>query len=115
GGLLGGITAPIINGRALKTNYEVSQIEQEQARLSYRDALIKASKEVSDALYDYNAATEKITIKQDQRELLRQAVEDSQALLEAGYNNFSYLEVLTAQESVLNASLSVIDENLSQL
>ncbi len=115
GSLLAGITAPIFNGRALKTNYEVSRLEQEQARLNYRDALIRASKEVSDALYDYQAATDKVEIRRNQRELLQNAVEDSQALLEAGYNNFSYLEVLTAQESVLNASLAVIDEHVAQL
>ncbi len=114
-GILGGITAPILNGRALKTNYEVSQLEQEQARLQYRKALVQASKEVSDALYNYQAASEKIEIKTDQRSLLEQAVEDSQALLESGYNNFSYLEVLTAQESVLNASLGVINERVAQL
>lgn len=115
GGMVGGMAAPILNGKVLKTNYEVSQLEQEQARLNYRDALIRASKEVSDALYDYQAAEEKIGIKRDQRALLEQAVEDSRALLESGFNNFSYLEVLTAQESVLNASLSVINERVALL
>lgn len=115
GSIAGGLTAPLFNGRALKTNYEVSQLEQEQARLNYRDALINASKEVSDALYDYQAATDKVEIRRNQRELLEKAVDDSQALLQSGYNNFSYLEVLTAQESVLNASLGVIDEHVSQL
>ncbi|HLS29383.1 MAG TPA: TolC family protein, partial [Flavobacteriaceae bacterium] len=113
--VLGGITAPIFNGRQIRTQFEVSQIQQEQARLDYRGVLLVATKEVSDALFNYESASEKIEIKKDQRELLEQAVEDSQALLESGYNNFSYLEVLTAQESVLNSSLDVINAELSQL
>lgn len=113
--ILGGITAPIFNGRQIRTQFEVSKIQQEQARLDYRGALLVATKEVSDALYNYEAASEKIDIKRDQRELLEQAVEDSQALLQSGYNNFSYLEVLTAQESVLNSSIDVINAELSQL
>lgn len=115
GSMVGGITAPVFNGKALKTQYEVSKLRQQQALLDYKQVLLTASKEVSDALYNYQAATDKIDIKQTQRDLLEQAVEDSQALLEAGYNNFSYLEVLTAQESVLNASLSLINERVAQL
>lgn len=113
--IMGGLTAPIFNGRVIKTQYEVAQIQQEQAKLNYRGALIRASKEVSDALYTYEASTEKIDIKQNQKQLLEKAVEDSQVLLQSGYNNFSYLEVLSAQESVLNASLDVINAQVAQL
>ncbi len=113
--VLGGITAPIFNGRQIKTQYEVSKIQQEQARLNYRGALIQASKDVSDALYNYEASTDKIELKREQRSLLEKAVEDSQELLQSGYNNFSYLEVLTAQENVLNSSVDVINSQLSQL
>lgn len=113
--IMGGLTSPIFNGRKIKTQYEVAQIQQEQAKLGYRGVLIRASKEVSDALFTYEASTEKIDIKQDQKQLLEQAVEDSQVLLQSGYNNFSYLEVLSAQESVLNASLDVINAQVAQL
>lgn len=115
GNILGGLTAPIFNGRQIRTQYEVSQVQQEQARLNYRGTLLRAAKEVSDALYNYDAATAKIEIKEQQRTLLEQAVEDSQALLQSGYNNFSYLEVLSAQENVLNSSLDVINSRVDQL
>lgn len=111
----GGLAGPIFNGRQIRTQYEVSQAQQEQAWLNYKGALLVASKDVSDALYAYDASTEKIDIKESQRQLLEKAVEDSQELLSSGYNNFSYLEVLTAQESVLNASLDVINARVSQL
>src|SRR5699024_4447859 len=65
--VLGGITAPIFNGRQIKTQYEVSKIQQEQARLNYRGVLLQASKDVSDALYNYEASTAKIDLKRSQR------------------------------------------------
>lgn len=113
--IMGGLTAPILQGRRIKTQYEVAQLEQEQARLHYRGALINAAKDVSDALYVYQASGEKMGLKQEQRELLEQALTDSQELLLSGYNNFSYLEVLTAQERVLGTSLDVINEQYTQL
>lgn len=115
GNVLGGLTAPIFNGRQIRTQYEVSKIQQEQAKLNYRGVLIQASKDVSDALYNYQAATKKIGLKTNQKDLLEKAAEDSQELLKSGYNNFSYLEVLTAQENVLNANLDLINARVSQL
>ncbi len=113
--ILGGLTAPIFQGRKIRTQYEVAQAQQEQARLQYRGALLQASKEVSDALYAYQASTKKIKLKEAEYNLLSKAVDDSQALLKSGYNNFSYLEVLRAQESALNASLQVINTRVNQL
>ncbi|MFA5574458.1 MAG: TolC family protein [Brumimicrobium sp.] len=115
GNLVGGIVAPIFNQRKIRTNFEVSQIQQEQARLNYRGVLIQASKEVSDALYNYQAAEEKMEIQLEQEELLNQSVEDSQSLLASGLNNFSYLEVLNAQQSALNAGLSVIGSQVRKM
>src|SRR5699024_4568763 len=111
--LVGGLAAPIFNGRQIKTQYEVSQAQQEQARLNYRGVLIKASKEVSDALYAYDAATEKTTLNKKEYEAYKQAAEDSQALLNNGLAN--YLEVLTARESALNSRLNVINSRVTQL
>lgn len=115
GNLVGGIFAPIFNGRQIRTEYEVSQNQQEQARLNYRGVLIQASKEVSDALYNYQSATRKIEIQKEEKELLDDAVEDSQDLLSSGYNNTSYIEVLTAQENALNAGLAVINTRVVEL
>lgn len=115
GNIASGIMAPVFNQRKIRTNYEISLSQQEQARLNYRGVLLQASKEVSDALYGYQTATEKIEVQLEQQELLNQSVEDSQELLASGYNNFSYLEVLNAQQNALNIGLSVIDTQVNQL
>lgn len=115
GNVVGGIMAPVFNQRKIRTNYEISLSQQEQARLNYRGVLLQASKEVSDALYGYQTATDKIVVQLEQQELLNQSVEDSQELLSSGYNNFSYLEVLNAQQNALNVGLAVIDTQVNQL
>src|SRR5690606_4949785 len=44
--LIGGITQPILNGRKIRTQYEVSQAQQEQARLNFKQSFLIASKEI---------------------------------------------------------------------
>lgn len=111
--IIGGLTQPIFNKRQIRTQYEVSQAQQEQAYLDFRLALITASKEVSDALYSYEAATEKIEINQKEYEAYNLATGYSQELLDNGLAN--YLEVLTAQENALNSSLNLVNAKYNQL
>lgn len=111
--LIGGIAQPILNGRKIKTQYEVSQAQQEQARLNFKQSLLVASKEVSDALFAYNSATEKIDIKQKEFDAYDLATDYSQELLNNGLAN--YLEVLRAEENALNSSLGLVDAKNSQL
>lgn len=111
--IIGGLTQPIFNKRQIRTQYEVSQARQEQAYLDFRFAIINASKEVSDALYSYEAATEKIEVKQKEFEAYNLATDYSEELLNNGFAN--YLEVLTAQENALNSSLNLINAKNSQL
>ncbi|MDT0691290.1 efflux transporter outer membrane subunit [Salegentibacter sp. F188] len=111
--IIGGIAQPIFNGRRIRTAYEVSLAEQEQARLNFRQSILTASREVSDALYSYQAATEKIEIKQKEFDAYDTATEYSEELLNNGFAN--YLEVLTARENALNSRLDLINARYSQL
>ena len=111
--LIGGLTQPIFNRRSIKTQYEVAQAQQEQARLQFKQALLMASREVSDALYTYEAATEKLDVKRKEFESYNTATEYSEELLDNGLAN--YLEVLTARENALNSSLDLINTRLTQL
>ena len=111
--IIGGLTQPIFNKRQIRTQYEVSQAQQEQAYLDFRLAVITASKEVSDALYNYEAATEKIEVNQKEFEAYNLATDYSEELLNNGFAN--YLEVLNAQENALNSSLNLISTKNNQL
>lgn len=104
--VVGGLTQPIFNGRKIRTQYEVSQAQQEQALLQFKYALLIAGKEVSDAMYSIEAASEKITVKEGENDAYNLATDYSQELLDNGLVN--YLEVLTAQERALASSLDLV-------
>ena len=111
--IIGGLTQPIFNKRQIKTQFEVAEVKQEQARLQFRKAFLTATKEVSDALYNYEASTDKIEIKQKEFDAYDTATNFSQELLNNGLAN--YLEVLTARENALNSRLDLITAKYSQL
>lgn len=111
--LVGGLAQPIFNGRKIRTQYEVSQAQQEQARLNFKQSLLTASKEVSDAMYSYDTATQKIEIKQKEYNAYDLAEQYSEELLDNGLAN--YLEVLRARENALNSSLDVINAKNNRL
>ena len=111
--LIGGLAQPIFNGRQIRSEYEASQARQEQAYLNFRYAMINASREVSDALYNYQAASKTIDIKSQEFEAYDLATNYSEELLNYGLAN--YLEVLTARENALNSRLELINAEVEQL
>jgi NodT family efflux transporter outer membrane factor (OMF) lipoprotein len=111
--IVGGLVQPIFNGRQIRTQYEVAQSQQEQARLNFRQAILTASREVSDALYTYQASTKRIEIKKKEYSAYQTATDYSEELLNNGLVN--YLEVLTARENALNSQLDLIDAEYGQL
>ncbi|MDN6310195.1 MAG: TolC family protein, partial [Psychroflexus sp.] len=111
--LVGGIAQPLFNKRKIRTQYEVAQSEKEQALLRFEESLLTAGKEVSDALYSYESATDKIGLKTKEFEAYKVATEYSEELLNNGLAN--YLEVLTARENVLTSQLNLVDARFSQL
>lgn len=111
--VIGGLTQPILNGRRIRTQYEVALSQQEQAYLNFRQAIINASREVSDALYSFEAAEKKIEIKSMEFEAYDLATTYSEELLNNGFVN--YLEVLTARENALNSQLDLINARFNRL
>lgn len=111
--LVGSLTQPILNGRQIRTQYEVSRARQESALLNYKKTILNASREVSDALYTYTTNEEKIQLKEQEYEAYSRAIEYSEELQVYGMAN--YLEVLTARENALNAQLNLIMTRYARL
>lgn len=111
--LVAGLAQPILNGRKIRTQFEVSKAQQEQALLNYKKTLLVAGREVSDALYDYEAATGKIEVRQKEYEAYNLATQYSEELLNQGLVN--YLEVLTARENSLNSELLLVQNKYRRL
>ncbi|MCK9270267.1 MAG: efflux transporter outer membrane subunit [Bacteroidales bacterium] len=111
--VVGGLAQPILNGRRIRTQYEVAQAEQEQARLQYLQTFLTATAEVSDALYSFDATTRKIEVKQKEYEAYNDAVRYSEALVNNGLAN--YLQVLIARERSLASSLTLAENKATRL
>lgn len=107
-----GLTQPLFNQRQNRTRYEIAQAEREQAYVQFEQALVTASREVSDALAQYNNETTKLAIREKQVDALKKAAGYSDELLD--YGMVSYLEVLTAKDSALNSELQLIDNKYRQ-
>lgn len=107
------LAQPILQKRQIKTAKEVALANEEKALLAYKQTILSASKEVSDALARYQAADEKIPLKDKEAVLYNQSIEYSEELLAYGMAN--YLEVITAREAALNAELNAINAKLSKL
>ncbi|HYH56187.1 MAG TPA: efflux transporter outer membrane subunit [Anseongella sp.] len=111
--VVGGLAQPVLNGRRIRTQYEVAQSQQEVAFLNFRQAILNAGREVSDALYSYKAAEETIEIKSLEFAAYDTASSYSEELLNSGFAN--YLEVLTARENALNSQLGLINARFNRL
>lgn len=110
---LASLTQPIFYRGANKARLEIAKAQEEEARLQFRQSLLNASMEVSNALITYDAELQKEVERERQIEALYKAVEYTNELLKLGTS--TYLEVLDAQQSLLNALLSKTDDQLNKL
>lgn len=111
--LLGSLTQPIFNNRALKTQVEVSQSKKEIAFLNYKQTILNAYKEVSDAIYTYETQTKKLNIQEKENKSLKLATDYSEELLNQGMVN--YLEVLRAKDNLLNNQIDLTKTQFNKL
>ncbi|MBR1755464.1 MAG: TolC family protein [Bacteroidaceae bacterium] len=99
-----GLTQPIFARGTLKANKKIATLTEEELQKQYVQTVINAGNEVNEALADCMAAREKQAYYERQTQVLHEAYDGTHELMDNG--KASYLEVLTAQESLLNAQLS---------
>ncbi|HVU98229.1 MAG TPA: efflux RND transporter permease subunit [Puia sp.] len=104
-GAAAGLLAPVINRQALKADYARSVAGGQVALMEYQKAISGGFREVVNSLKGIHNYTEYYRLKQQEAESLRQAVAVANDLYLVG--RASYLEVITAQRSVLDAELEV--------
>ena len=98
------LTQPIYAQGKLKANLKINQLEQENLMNQYVQTVIDAGSQVNEALADFQAAVEKHDYYHRQVVVLKDAYRGTHELMDNG--KASYLEVLTAQETLLNAQLN---------
>jgi multidrug efflux system outer membrane protein len=110
--LVGGLAQPIFNQGINRLRLARSQALQQEYLYTYQQTMFTAGQEVSNALFAYQSATDKARIRAQQLNALNKAVEYTHELLRAGFAN--YTEVLTAQQSLLQAQLNGVNDQLQQ-
>ena len=100
---IGSLTQPIFARGKLIANKKIAQLTEEDLQKKYVQTVINAGNEVNEAMADCMAAREKHAYYQRQVEVLNEAYTGTHELMDNG--KASYLEVLKAQESLLDAQL----------
>ena len=101
---VGQLTQPIFARGQLIANKKIAQLTEQDLKKRYVQTVIDAGNQVNEAIADCMAAREKNTYYQRQVQVLQEAYNGTHELMDNG--KASYLEVLTAQESLLSAQLS---------
>ena len=88
-------------------------MQYEQAYNTWQNTILKAGSEVSNALVLYNSSAEKGALEAKQIAVLEKNVEDTKQLYKS--STTSYLEVIQAQSSLLNAQLSKVADDFYKM
>ena len=110
---VGSLTQPIFAHGQLVAGLKVAKAKQEQAYNTWQNAVLSAGSEVSNALVLYNSSDEKSKLEAKQVESLQKNVEYNKMLFNDG--SATYLEVITAQQSLLNAELSKVADDFYKM
>lgn len=111
--LAANLAQPIFQKRSLRTAYETNVLEQEKAAIQFKQTLMTAVAEVSDAMAKSDGATERLVLVQQRTGMFNKATEDAYKLYRNGMA--TYLEVITAQNSRLQNDLEAISIQLEKL
>ena len=110
---VGSLVQPILQNGQLIAGLKVAKAEQEQAYNTWQNAVLSAGSEVSNALVLYNSSDGKSKLEAKQVESLRKNVEYTKDLFQSAGS--TYLEVITAQQSLLNAELAKVQDDFYKM
>lgn len=112
--LLGSISQPLFANGRLKANLKISQLQYEAAQNDFKSTLLSAGQEVSNALAQYQAAAQQEEACRHQVAELTTALENTKMLFQHSAST-TYLETLTAQQSLIQAQLTLISDKFDKV
>ena len=110
---IGSLVQPLFNKGANVANLNIAKAEQEVAMLNFQQSLLNAGAEVNDAITALQTARRKLDIDNKQVNALQEAVRKTELLMR--HSSVNYLEVLTSQQSLLNAEQSVAQDRFDEI
>lgn len=111
--VLGSLTQPLFYRGTNIARLKIAKAQQEEAKLAFQQTVLNAGSEVSNALQQYQSATEKTAARTMQVESSEKAAEYTKELFQLGTS--TYLEVLSAEQSLLNARLSQVNDTFDRM
>ncbi|WP_448699389.1 efflux transporter outer membrane subunit [Mucilaginibacter sp. AW1-3] len=109
----GSVLTPLIQHKELSTQYKVAQLDRDKAVIQFRQSVLTAVGEVSDALVKVEKLKDQQAIAAGRVQTLQQATANANMLFKNGMAN--YLEVITAQSNVLQSELELAAVKTSEL
>ncbi|PAM93939.1 RND transporter [Flavobacterium sp. IR1] len=113
GTALGGLTQPLLNNKRVRTQYNIAKAEREKAVLNFRQSVLVAVSEVSDALVKVEKLEQQESFLKERVKTLQQAIKNANLLFKNGMAE--YLEVLSAQANLLQSELELANIKREQL
>jgi len=112
--ITGGLLQPIFDQGRNKQRLSIAQAAQEEYLNTFKKTILTAGQEVSNALFSYQSAVQKQSLRKEQINYLQKSVDYTKQLLEYS-SATNYTDVLTSEQSLLAAQLSSINDKLQQL
>lgn len=109
----GSLFQPIFNAGALRGKVKIARADQQAAALAFQQTVLDAGAEVNNALTQYQTALAKEQWRNRQVEALQTALTKTEKLMQ--YTSTTYLEVLTAQQSLLQAQTSQAQDTFEKI
>ncbi len=107
------LAAPIFNSGKLRAQVRIAEAQREEVMLAFEQSLLNAGSEVNTALSQVQTARQKLQLRTSQVEALAKAAEATQLLMD--YGSTTYLEVLTAQQSLLAGQIAAISDRFEEI
>lgn len=107
------LTQPIFQYGRLKAELAIRKSQQEEARLQFQQSLLNAGIEVNNVLTQAQTYSSKSILLENQIKALERTVKSTRLLQQNGSSN--YLEVLTAQENLLSAKMSKLENEYNKV
>ncbi len=109
---VGSLVQPIFQHGQLVAGLRVAKAQQEQAYLAWQQSILNAGSEVSNALKLYETSSKLSEIEAERIETLQANVDAVTALMA---NGATYLEVITAQQSLLASQLQKVTDDFNKM
>lgn len=110
---VGSLVQPLFNKGLNIAQLKIAKAQQEEAKLAFQQALLNAGVEVNNALTQVQTSRDQQQLRARQVASLENAVRSTQLLMQHGTT--TYLDVITAQQSLLGAQLTQVSDRYNEI